>query len=207
MTDPSIGTVIVRHIDELEAALRYANGTMQPMLAKAVAAVLEERRIALGWAGETVADLSETIWLAPREWKIAGDPEDDDFDLSFSLGTMPCIDGHEPETWVGTIAGFAGAGVRFVFGTDAIGQRDWKALLRSEGALLDELINRGFLCDPKTGDLALTIPINREALASGFEEEDLETALMPLRTSVDRIHEARPIFDRLVEVIRKKGRP
>jgi hypothetical protein len=206
LTDPSIGTVIVRHIDELEAALRYANGTMQPMLAKAVAVVLEERRIALGWAGEVVADLAETLWLAPPEWKIGGDPEDDDFYLSFSLDTMPCIDGHEPETWVGTIAGFAGARIRFVFGTDAIGQRDWKALLRSEGALLDELVNKGFLCDPKTGDLALTIPINREDLASGFEEEDLETALAPLRTSVDRIRDARPIFDRLVEAISKKGR-
>ena len=100
MTDPSIGTVIVRHIDELEAALRYASGTMQPMLAKAVAAMLEERRIALGWAGEAVADLTETLWMAPREWKIAGDPEDDDFDLSFSLGTMPCISAWDDPRWL-----------------------------------------------------------------------------------------------------------
>jgi hypothetical protein len=41
---------------------------------------------------------------------------------------------------------------------------------------------------------------------AGFEDEDLETALTPLRTSVNGVHDARPILDRLVEAIRKKWR-
>lgn len=207
MADPAVGTVIVRHIDELEAALRYAHNTMQPMLAKAAAAALEEKRLALGWAGEVPADFDETLWLAPEEWRMPGNAEANDFYLSFSLGTMPCIDGHEPETWIGTIAGFAGATIRLVFGTDALGQRDWKALLRSEGALLDALVNKGFLCDPKSGELALTVPVNRERLAAGFDDEDLETALAPLSQAVDRIHSAQSIFDTLVETIKTKARP
>jgi hypothetical protein len=206
VADPAVGTVIVRHIDELEAALRYAHSNMQPMLEKAVVAVLEEKRAALGWAGEVPADFDKTQWLAPEEWRMPGDPEDNDFYLSFSLDTTPCIDGHEPETWVGTIAGFAGATIRFVFGTDALGQREWKALLRSEGPLLDVLVNKGFLCDPKSGNLALTIPINRDALADGFEEEELETALAPVSVALDRIHGVRQSFDRLVETIKAKSR-
>lgn len=71
MSDPVIGAVIVRHIDELEAALRYAHSTMQSMLVKAVAAVLEDKRLELNWAGEVEADFDQTLWRAPdpkRAW-------------------------------------------------------------------------------------------------------------------------------------------
>ncbi|WP_454887757.1 hypothetical protein [Sphingomonas oryzagri] len=202
MSDPVIGAVIVRHIDELEAALRYAHNSMRPMLARAVAAVMEDKRLALTWAGEVVPDFDETLWLAPEEWRIVGDPEDNEFYLSFSLETTPSIDGSEPETWVGIIAGFAGAGIKFAFGTDALRQREWKALLKAQGSLLVELVDRGFRCDPKTGDLELTIPIGRDALAMGFEEDTLEAALSPLGQAIDRIDAARPILDRLVAAIK-----
>lgn len=204
MSDPVVGAVIVQHIDELEAALRYANNRMEPMLEKAIASVIEEKRLDLGWSGEVVADFSETLWLAPPEWRIPGASEESDFYLSFSLEAAPCIDGYEPETWVGTIAGFAGATLRFVFGTDRLGRQPWKAMLKSQGSLLDELVSKGFLCDPKTGDLALTISVNRDALAAGFERDALEEALSPLSVALDRIHAAQPILDRLVEVIKAK---
>ena len=200
MPEPAVGAVIVSHIDELEAALRYAHSTMQPMLEKAVAALLD------GWAGEAPADFDETQWFAPEEWRMPQSDENDCY-LSFVLDTVACLDGHEPETWVGTIAGFAGAGIRFSASTDALGQRDWKALLRSQGPLIDELVDRGFLCDPKTGDVALTIPVDKETLAAGFEEEDFEAALEPLGLVIDRIHAARSALDRLVEAIKAARKP
>lgn len=202
MSDPSVGAVIVTHIDELEAALRYAHGTMQPALEKAVASLLDEKRLALAWAGEVPADFDETLWLGPEEWRMSGDPEENDFYLSFSLTTSPCIDGHEPETWVGTIAGFAGAGIRLSASTDALGQRDWKTLLKAQGPLLDGLVAQGFLCDPKSGDIEIAVPISSEALVAGFEEEDLETALQPLGAAVDRINAAKNTLDRLVASIK-----
>ncbi|WP_298089646.1 hypothetical protein [uncultured Sphingomonas sp.] len=201
MPEPAVGAVIVTHIDELEAALRYAHSTMQPMLAKAVAALLDDKRRALGWAGEAPADFDETQWFAPEDWRMPESDENDCY-LSFVLDTVSCLDGHEPETWIGTIAGFAGAGIRFAASTDALGQRDWKALLRSQGPLIDELVDRGFRCDIKTGDVALTIPVSKEALSAGFEEEDLEAALEPLGLAIDRIHAARSTLDRLVEEIK-----
>lgn len=202
MSDPAAAAVIVSHIDELEAALRYAHGTMQPMLAKALAGIMEDKRRALQWAGETPADLDETLWLAPDDWRIPGASEDEEFYLSFSLATAPCVGGQEPETWIGTIAGFAGAGLRLSFGTEALGQRAWKALLKAKGQLIDELVGKGFLCDPKTGDLALNIHLNRETLAAGFEDEALETALQPVGAAIDRINAARPLLDRFVEAIK-----
>ena len=206
MPEPAVGAVIVSHIDELEAALRYAHSTMQPMLEKAVASRLAAKRRALGWAGEAPADFDETQWFAPEEWRMPQSEENDCY-LSFVLDTVSCLDGQEPETWVGTIAGFAGAGIRFAASTDALGQRDWKALLRSQGPLMDELVDRGFLCDPRTGDIALTIPVSKEALVAGFEEEDLEAALEPLGQAIDRIHKARSELDRLVEAIKAARKP
>ena len=206
MPEPAVGAVIVTHIDELEAALRYAHSTMQPMLEKAVAALLDDKRRALGWAGEAPADFDETQWFAPEEWRMPQSDENDCY-LSFVLDTVSCLDGHEPETWVGTIAGFAGAGIRFAASTDALGQRDWKALLRSQGPLIDQLVDRGFRCDPKTGDVALTISISKEALVAGFEDEDLEGALEPLGQAIDRIHAARSALDGLVEEIKAARGP
>ncbi|WP_449470252.1 hypothetical protein [Sphingobium chungangianum] len=207
MPEPAVGAVIVSHIDELEAALRYAHKSMQPMLEKAVAGIIDGKRRAIAWAGEAPADFDDTLWFAPEEWRMAGESEEDDCYLSFVFDTTVCLDGHEPETWVGTIAAFAGAGIRFSASTDALGQRDWKALLRSQGPLLDELVEKGFRCDPKTGDVALTIPISREALIAGFEDEDLETALEPIGVAIDRIASARTVLDRLVAAIKAARKP
>lgn len=207
MSNPAAGAVIVMHIDELEAALRYAHETMQPMMAKALARIMEDKRRALQWAGETPANLDKTLWLAPEDWRMPGAVDDNEFYLSFSLATAPCIDGREPETWIGTVAGFAGAGLRLSFSTEALGQRAWKALLKAQGQLVDELVVKGFLCDPRTGDLAVNIHLNRESLAAGFDDEALETALEPLGAAIDRIEAARPLLDRLVEAIKLSAAP
>lgn len=202
MSDPNVGAVIVKHIDELEAALRYATTTMQPMLEKAAATVIEDKRHELGWAGAAPADFDEAQWLAPEDWRMDGVSGEDDFYLSFSLQPASCIDGNEPQTWLGTIAGFAGAGIRFSASTDTLGQRAWKVFLKSQGPLLDDLVSRGFLYDPKAGDVALTIPIDRERLADGFEDDTLEIALEPIAHTIDRIVAARPTLDRLVEALK-----
>ncbi|UZW54904.1 hypothetical protein NUH86_15725 [Sphingobium sp. JS3065] len=204
MTDPVVGAVIVQHIDELEAALRYARRSLTPMLEKATAAIIDERRKIYGWEGEAPTDFDDMLWLAPAEWRMAGDA-DDGFDLYLSFSTTDCIDGEEPDTWVGYFCGFAGATIRFEFATDAIGQRDWKAVLRAQTKLAEGLVDQGFLCDPKTGELALRIPVDREALAIGFEDNDLEAALAPVAKTLDRIRAARALLDELVTAIREKS--
>jgi hypothetical protein len=77
MSEPAVGAVIVSHIDELEAALRYAHSTMEPMLEKAVAALIDDKRRVLGWAGEAPADFDKTQWFAPEEWRMPQSDEND----------------------------------------------------------------------------------------------------------------------------------
>lgn len=204
MIDPAIGGVITRHIDELEAAIRYAHNVMQPTLGKALAHVIDKRKASFGWAGAIDEDLDEQSWLAPEDWRTADDREDH-FDLYIDFDYTDCIDGGEPETWLGVFCGFAGAGLRFTFGTNALGARGWKALLRSEAEIVEALVAQGFRCDPKDGDLAVLVSLDRAALATAFEEQDFEAALQPIAAALDRIEHARRALDRLVAAIRKQA--
>lgn len=204
MTGTSVGATIVRHIDELEAAVRYARMNMQPLLGKAVAAILENRKRLFGWNGKIEHDLEGETWLAAAEWRTASDP-DDHYDLYIEFDESLCMDRLETTTWIGTFCGFAGAGIRLALHSDALGLRDWKALLRSEKDVADQLFANGFLCDPKTGELALLITIDRSLLAEAFADEGFDEALKPIEVALDRIHSVRPLLDCLVAAIRKKS--
>lgn len=204
MSDLSAGAVIVRHIEELEAAVRYARGPMAKALGHAVAELLEEQKLALGWTGEIPSDLNEHIWLAPSEWRTPNDTENN-YDLFIEFDETTCLDGEETETWIGSFGGFAGASVRLVLSTNALGARNWKALLRSEVALIDQLLECGFLCDAKKGELAALMTFNRDALAQAFADDDFDKALLPLAQAVERIVKARPLLDQLVSLIRERA--
>lgn len=204
MSDTTVGAVIVRNIDELEAALRFVRGSMSDALGHAVADLVEERRRAFGWNGEIAQDLNEGIWFAPSEWRTANDDEDN-YDLYVEFEETDCLDGEEAETWIGAFCGFAGSGIRFRLKTNALGQRDWKALLRNEANLADQLVDAGFLCDPKNGELAALISIELDKLADAFADEEFEEALQPIGWAIEKLAKSRPILDQLVTVIRKKS--
>lgn len=204
MTDISVGATIVHHIDELEAALRYARNAMEPLLGHEVARIFAEKKKVFGWDGTVEPDLDGDLWLAPAEWQIAGDT-DDNYNLFLSFDAADCMDQQKPLTWIATFAGFAGAGIRIGFHNNALAWGAWKGLLRSEAELVRALVAEGFLCDPKTGVLALIVPIDRAALADAFADGAFGEALTPIGATLDRIHSLRPLLDRLVEMIRARA--
>lgn len=201
MPETSVSRLIVEHINELEAALRIARGTMSQALGTAVAELLDDRRRALDWEGEVNRDLNEGIWLAPSEWRTAND-EYDNYDLYVEFEETDCLDGEEAETWIGAFCGFAGAGIRFRLKTNALGQRDWKTLLRTETEVIDQLVEGGFLCDPKKGELAALISIEKDKLSEAFADEEFDEALQPVCWAIDRIITHRATLDQLVNAIR-----
>ena len=204
MSDTSAGALIVRHIEELEAAMRYARGRMARALGTAVSGLLRAKIKALGWSGDSPPDLDEQIWFAPNDWRTLNDAEGN-YDLFVELDEAVCLDGEETETWIGTFCGFAGAGVRLNLITYALGARDWKSLLRNEKTIIDQLLAAGFLCDAKKGELAALMTFNRDALAQAFADDDFDEALLPLAQAIERIVKARPLLDQLVSLIRKRA--
>lgn len=203
MTDTSVSGAIACHIEELEVALRHANNVIDRALGRDVERIIQRKIKAFGWAGEVDEDLEPVSWFAPKAWRTAGGINDA-FDLYINFEGTDCVDGKAPETWVGQFLGFAGAGMQFAFGTNALGHAKWKALLREQAELIDHLVGLGFICDARVGRLALPVYIDRAALITGFEEGDLAEALQPIDTQLDRIFSAKPHFDRLVKSIRAK---
>lgn len=204
MSEGDVGSVIVQHIDELESALRHAQGSMDKRLGRTVAELLDDRRRALGWDGEIDSELDSSIWFAPSEWRTANDT-DENFDLFVSLDRKYCIDGESPATWVGTFCGFAGSQLQLELSTNSLGRAAWKKLLRDEVKLIEQLLSLGFECNPKDGLLAALVTFDRSELAKAFSEDDFEEALAPIVKAFDRIQSARKVLDKLVSAIRKKS--
>lgn len=205
MKDPEVGAVIVRHIDEIEAALKYADETMEPQLGKAVAELGNDWLKKHEWAGETEDDLGEEFWVASKEWQMEGESKDS-FDLYANFDSSVGPNDFDPSTWIANFAGFLGAGIHFTFETDALNKNPWKSLLKTETILVDELLSRGFQCDLKSGELAMPISIDRETLAEAFQEEDFEEALKPIEKALDNMLAAKDVLDKLVEAIRKNAK-
>lgn len=203
MSETSLGKLIVQHIEELEAALRFAKGAMSQSLGNAVADLVDDRRRDLDWDGEVNRDLNEGIWFAPSEWRTAND-DDENYDLYVEFEETNCLDGEEAQTWIGAFIGFAGAGIRLRLKTNALGQRDWKTLLRTETKVIDQLVEGGFLCDPKKGELAALISIEKDKLAEAFADEEFDETLQPVGWAIDRIAKHQATFDQLVSAIRMK---
>lgn len=204
MTDMSVSAAIARHIEELEVALRHVANVMDPALGKEAGRIIARKLKEFGWAGEVDEELDPVSWLAPSEWRIAGGANDD-FDLFINFEGTDCIDGKPPETWVGQFLGFAGAGMHLAFGSNSLGRAKWKSLLREQAELIDQLARKGFKCDAKDGLLVLPVQIDKSELISGFEEENISKALRPLEIAIDRVREAKPLFDKLVKAIRAKA--
>jgi hypothetical protein len=203
MSDSSVAAAIVRHIEELEVAMRHIRNAMDPRIEKETGRLIERKRKAFGWAGEVDDHLSPTCWLAPESWRMAGDTHDN-FDLYFNFEGTDCIDEAEPETWIAQFLGFAGSGMRFLVDTNALGRTKWKALLRSD-ASIESLIDAGFACDPKAGTLSIPVRIENNALCSAFEDQDFTKALAPIELALDRIKIIQPTLDQLVAAVRAKA--
>lgn len=200
MSDTSVSAAIVRHIEEIEVALRHLETVMGPRLEREAGIIIEAKRKSFGWAGEVDHTLDPDSWLAAKQWRTAGDT-DDSFDLYINFEGSNCVDDSAPETWVAQFVGFGGSGMRFSFHTNALGKTEWKALLRSE-AVIENLVMGGFVCDPRKGLLTLPVRIGKDALVSAFEEQDFDEALGPIGAALDRIKAARSMLDRLVAAIR-----
>lgn len=107
MIDTSVSAAIVRHIEEIEVALKHLETVMGPRLEKEAGAIVEAKRVSFGWAGEVDDHLVPESWLAAKHWRTAGDT-DDSFDLFANFEGSQCIDDTSPETWVAQFVGFAG---------------------------------------------------------------------------------------------------
>jgi hypothetical protein len=202
MTHSEASATIIHHISELEAALRHAHESMQPRLSKEVANIMNGHRRQLNWSGTVDNTFEEEMWIASPEWKVGVDG-DQDYDLYCEFGGSLGVDGEECETWAGHFCGSFGTGIQFSLETKTLTKRGRVKLLKTEPVLVQELVARGFSCDPSTGEIVIPIPIDQCALSKAFENNDFDEALEPVSNALDRVSSALEVLDQLVAATRK----
>ena len=196
-----LNALIVRHIADLEAALTQAKSQIDGQLERAAAKIIEEKRREFGWAGDFNRTLEEEQWFAPEEWRTA-DKSDNSFDLFFILHTRNGLEDSASETWLSYFVGVNGCELAFLVESNALKTSRWKTFLREQENSIATLRDFGFACDLKRGHLALPIAFDQEAIAEAFENEDVKEALAPMGDALDRIAEAKPVFDEILGQLR-----
>lgn len=203
MQDTSeLNALIVRHIGDLESAMKQAKSQIDGQLERATAQIIDEKRKEFEWTGEVNRSLDGEQWLAPEPWRTAN-KSDNSFDLFLILHTDNGIEDFAAETWLSYFIGLNGCELAFVIETNALKVSRWKAFLRQQEDSIAELRDFGFTCDLKRGRLALPMGFNQEAIAQAVENEDVNEGLSPLGVALDRIVKARPILDKLVSKVRE----
>ena len=194
--DPELAARIVRNISELERDYLFAWGPLSERLMREIAGVAQSAAPEPWQVEGTEWDVKLTAsnWKATRgvgydAWLELADIVEDDQDHSWtavivSAGpTKLCLE------------------LKFRPGLTPIAQA-----LSDKDKLVANVLREGFQHDGTGTRLVIPIVIDAETLAKGFEFNDLDEALAPLKRAVEAAITAKPDLDALIHHVRQKGR-
>ncbi|WP_394227918.1 hypothetical protein [Paracoccus marcusii] len=196
--DSNLGAKIVQNIEIMEGATTYVDGPISTTLSKEVARIFGSKQKQFGWEGEQDEEDIESNWIAPAEWMSPGSKKRE-FDLRFKFGATGPVD--DINHWLSHFCGVAGTGVG-VYLVAGLTATKLKALIKREEQLPKDLLQQGLKFDADNDAYVLPVRIDRDALAQGFADEDLEAALAPFSEALEKLHRARATCDRFIEAIR-----
>ena len=197
-----LNAMIVRNIDDIDAAYSRATNEIETALTREVAAIFSEAAKSESWEGSDDDASLDELWLAPAEWWSEGqDDEDEEYDLFLTLG----YDGKADLTWLATFLGSGDLRLGIFLDSNALTESRWRKLVRSlDPGLINKLAAAGFSVDASKGFIALYVKIDKEALAKGFEDGDIAESLGPIADALAQAVKARPVLDELGTLVRKK---
>lgn len=196
--DSNLGAKIVQNIEIMEGATAYIYGPIDTLLSKEVARIFGSKQKQFGWEGEQDEEDIASNWIAPAEWMNPG-AKKKEFDLRIEFGAMGPVD--DISYWLSHFCGVAGTGVG-VYLVAGLSTTRLKALIRREDELSKDLLEQGLRFDADNEAYVMPVRIDRDSLAQGFADEDIEAALAPFSEALEKIHGARATLDRFVEAIR-----
>lgn len=196
--DSNLGAKIVPNIEIMEGATTYVDGPILTMLSKEVANIFGSKQKQFEWEGKQDEEDIESNWIAPAEWMNPGSKKKE-FDLRINFGATGPVD--DINYWLSHFCGVAGTGVG-VYLVAGLSAAKLKALIKREEQLPMDLLEQGFKFDADNDAYVMPVRIDRDALAQGFADEDIETALAPFSEALEKIHRARATLDQFVEAIR-----
>lgn len=186
---------IVRNIQQIEADGTLAIGVLsERMMAAAVAAIAKV--VASPW------QMVEVDWAARivcPEWKMARGVGTGDAWLELTdIGP----EDEEGFSWIGVAVGVAPT----QFGLELVFRRGLQD--NAEAAVHDDkvvalLLKRGMVRDDSGTRLFFPITIQAELLAQGFEQNDLDRALLPVGKVTEKAIAAKADLDQLIGHVRR----
>lgn len=199
-TEPAVlqsdlDSLIILHLNEIYDANKRIQ-SLQQKIALAIDNLSEEWAKRNDWDFKFDFNGGE-FWAAPKKWKIDG--KKDDFIAYFEFYTMNNTE--DGETWLPSLCGCGGSkyGFRFVPTQIRSGRKGSKI-----GSLSEEITKFGFIID-EVPSIFWPVVLNSSDILEAFQGNSIERALEPIQQAFDRILEARPLFDDLMERARAQS--
>jgi hypothetical protein len=198
-----LDALIVRHIADLEAAKRRIEEEVDPRLLREASLLMERRTDSLGWVHEFRPDLG-SISVAPEKWIIRNESGNDHVWLAWFEFVSSDADGELVQAWhLAEFLGLEGSSTRkaLSFYQNVLKRREWKAILIKNSNAVKALRELGFNIDERDGSINIPVRLDSATLQRGFEENDLDNALKPVREALDLAIRAMPHFDVLAKAV------
>lgn len=192
--------VVVRHLGDIESAIRFLEDVMEPKFWSAVASCMEKWAKSRGWAGHFDPNSDDYLWFGSGDWHTVGGGKDE-YDFWFELRP---IWGDADEDDTTGLASFIGASARgnyraLVFDrTVPKKKRAWQALLGESDAVLQLLRELGFNTDTRAGVISYPLTLDPMLLGPALADDDFDEVLEPLATALAKIVRAQPLFEQLI---------
>lgn len=202
--DEGLDALLVDNVADIEAAVAYIKGTIDPLLWQGAAEVLEKESRPWGRIGNFDPDGKDSLWIMPPDWVT--DPsrgvkirEDAWFSLIVSEAGPD-----ESETALANFLAVGGRGNGMVlsFQQEMLKGQKWKAVLARQEDAVQAIRDGGFMVEMREGLLEIPVLLKAEELSRALSEEDVSSALGPLRDAVARAIALKPRFDEIVAAAR-----
>lgn len=154
------------------------------------------------WDGEfTWGGGDDYTWVAAPEWNL-GDEQENDYRIKFMFDYMEDLGASYALAYMCGLAETR-TGFMLELKTSAFGRggKRWKEAVRGQAEILSQLQAMDFdLADSRNGLLFLPVILSAEQLAVDWDNDDYSVALSPVVDALDKIKQALPLINKLVEI-------
>ncbi len=188
--DRELSAIIVRNIIDIEDAIGHAEKIIDDRLSKEFNAVFDRQFDINDWYLSEDKDYWES-WFCPNQWTISGKSKPET-QLTFGLHIIG-EDGFH--SWLASIVtGNKERGITSLWLKPSIKTSVYKKAWDESKEEIAQIQEAGFIIDDY--DIYYPILIEAEALAVGFENDDLAPAIEQFEKAAIALDRAMPAFDK-----------
>ncbi|MEG0745500.1 MAG: hypothetical protein RSC45_06345 [Acinetobacter sp.] len=210
--------LIIKNVQYLEQAKTLLEDEISHKLLVAVDAIVQEHIDGLeNWDGTFDLNGSCLLQFAPTSWQ-AKQGEEFKYQNFYARYNLDCesniIGGDSNHWWLSTFLKNDIERIVFSFSPyyynykEKVNKMKWSKFANEQNQLIPQIEQEGFKFNASNGFWYLIVDgIEPKTVIEGYENDDLADALIPITDALDKIKQAHPYFDQIVQAaIEKFGR-